>query len=627
MQDFHSVIVREIQNIKECLENICATYALEGATYEILRIHTFKQLPTQEENIKLSPEECANLLENSDAYNAAGFDLIQSFDISVRELSAEDLAHFVSLELDPYTHTLTLILKQGLDTKKEKFWENLYTEIERQKALLGVIVESIDDTKKPQAIASLKEQCKNVANVLSSDVRIEIMRARVYKPEICSSALLLPKKAWEHKNTMSLESASYAVDSNEEVLHVSMPQSGVSGRNLCGHYVQVSNDTAESSEEHTDSKENKPLEIHYDERLFSKTESEDIIVYTALSKGYVSFSDNTLKLLEMQEFREVNMRSTGSLVGGIEKNMVISITCPNPHDDALGQGTILEAAQIDIVGSVGEKAQIIGTDVKIHGQTHQSSSIKATNCEIDFLKGSVQAQNIKIKHSEMGKIDGCDVEIDEVSGGSVYAKNLKIQKLHSHAKIYVSHTLELQTLVGSENEIYIAAQYYELRDTITHNNAQIEHYIKQINALLHLLGKDNTLIKQSKPIIAQLKTIVEEKKRLKEQVDPKITKAIAEYVVTLKRAQFLKDRIVSLQTCAKEKNNALQHIDEVLQDARIICHSPWKNHNEVFYEYLFPKNGRDGLVLQDAKQSHIMIDKQNRKLLLVDTLPDTAAEK
>ena len=84
---------------------------------------------------------------------------------------------------------------------------------------------------------------------------------------------------------------------------------------------------------------------------------------------------------------------------------------------------------------------------------------------------------------------------------------------------------------------------------------------------------------------------------------------------------------MSLQTCAKEKNNALQHIDEVLQDARIICHSHWKNHNEIFYEYLFPKNGRDGLVLQDAKQSHIVIDKQNRKLLLVDTLPDTAAEK
>lgn len=621
MQDFHSVVVREVQNIQECLESVCATYALEGAVYEILCVHTFKQLDNRQDRTKLTPEEFYELTEDEGAYNTAGFMLTQSFDISVREAKASDLVHFVALELDTYSYVLTLVLKQGLDTNREHFWEELYQEIERQKALCGVIIEPTQETLKPGVIVHLKKQCGDITGVLDRDKRVEILRAGVYKPQIHSNAVLLPKVAWECKNDMSLEVASYAVDSQEEVLRVSVPKEGVSGRDLRGYYVEVVRDSQDTSESSADSQNNKPLAIKYDEKFFSKTEQEDYIMYTALSKGYVSLSENTLKLLDLQEFREVNMRSTGSLVGGIEKDMVITITCPNPQDDALGQGTILEAAQIDIVGSVGEKAQIIGVDVKIHGQTHQSSSVRAKNCEIDFLKGSVRAQDIKIKHSEMGNIDGRNVEIDEVSGGSVRAKNLKINKLHSHAKVYISDTLELQTLVGSENEIYLTAGYYELRDTIERNNAHIEHCIKQINTLLHLLNKDNTLIKQSKPIIAQLKAIIEEKKRLKEPIDSKITKAVAEYIATLKRAQFLKERILALQADAKDKNNALQHIDETIKEAKVCCRSPWKNHNEVFYEYLFPKKGRDMLTLQDAKQSHIIIDKQNRKLLLVDTLP------
>lgn len=617
MQDFHSVVAREVQDIRECLESVCATYALDGAVYEILAIHTFRQDNNQQTKSKLSIEEFASLMEDEGAYNASGFELSQSFDISVREASESDLVHFVALELDEYSHTLTLVLKQGLEIAKEQFWENLYKEIECQKALCGVIIEPIDEVLKPGAIAQLKKQCGELTGVLENDVRVEILRAGVYKPQILSNAVLLPKVAWERKNAMSLEIASYAVDIQEEVLRVSVPQNGVSGRNLQGHYVEAEG----GSESSTDS--NKPLAIKCDERLFSKTEREDGIIYTALSKGYVSFGDNTLKLLELQEFKEINMRSTGSLVGGIEKDMMITITCPNPQDDALGQGTILEAAQIDIVGSVGEKAQIIGVDVKIHGQTHQSSSVRAKTCEIDFLKGSVRAQDIKIKHSEMGHIDGREVEIDEVSGGSVRAKNLRINKLHSHAKLYVSSTLELQTLVGSENEIYLTAGYYELRDIIEHSNAQIERCIQKINTLLHLLNKDNALIKQSKPIIAQLKAIIEEKKRLKEPIDPKITKAVAEYIITLKRARFVKERILSLQADAKDKNNALQKIDKTLKEAKIIAHSPWKNHNEVFYEYLFPKKGRDMITLQDSKQSHIIIDNQHHKLLLVDTLPES----
>ncbi|WP_394995250.1 hypothetical protein [uncultured Helicobacter sp.] len=615
MQDFHSVVVRDVWDIKECLESICATYALKGAVYEILRIRTFKQFSNQQERIALSVEEFANLMQDEGAYNAAGFEVSQSFDISVREARESDLVHFVALEVDVYRHTLTLVLRQGLEIASEQFWEELYQEIECQKALCGVIIKPLDEALKPSAIAELKTQCGDLSGVLDDDVRVEILRTSVYKPQIHSSAVLLPKVAWERKNAMSLEAASYAVDAQEEVLCVSVPQDGVSGRDLAGRYVEIET----QSESSLDSK--KPLAIIYDDKLFSKLEREGSIVYTALSKGFVSFSDNTLKLLELQEFKEITMRSTGSLVGGIEKDIMVTITCPNPQNDALGQGTMLEAAQIDIVGSVGEKAQIIGVDVKIHGQTHQSSSVRAKRCEIDFLKGSVRAEDIKIKHSEMGHIDGREVEIDEVSGGSVRAKNLKIHKLHSHAKVYVSDTLELQTLVGSENEIYLTTGYYALREAIECSNAQIEHCIQKINALLHLLNKNNALIKQSKPIIAPLKAIIEEKKRLQEPIDSKITKAVAEYVLTLKRARFLKERILSLQASAKASNNALQEIDEGLKKAKILIHSPWNNHNEVFYEYLFPKKGRDMLTLQDAKQSHIIIDKKNHKLLLVDTLP------
>ena len=85
MQDFHSVVVRDVWDIKECLESICATYALKGAVYEILRIRTFKQFSNQQERIALSVEEFANLMQDEGAYNAAGFEVSQSFDIRARD--------------------------------------------------------------------------------------------------------------------------------------------------------------------------------------------------------------------------------------------------------------------------------------------------------------------------------------------------------------------------------------------------------------------------------------------------------------------------------------------------------------------------------------------------------------
>lgn len=492
---------------------------------------------------------------------------------------------------------------------------------------------------------NLQDKCENDA--LQEEITFELERSATFVPKANSSLRFLPKEEWEKENNTSLGLASYAVEANQEVLRVSYESEGESGRNLRGKYFDYSipevedddDDDWDSDEKSKESKEEKPeskegenneaqeqkeaqpkekiaKEIAFDEKLFSKVEKDEYVSYTALQKGYVGVKQGYLKMFESNEFKEVNLRNVGHLLGGLNKNIVVTISGQNPEDDAVGRGMVIEATQIDIMGSVGEKARIIGKEVTIHGQTHQSSFVQCEVCNIDFVKGTVVANELRIKNSEMANLDAKNIKIDIATGGQIRAQNLTINKLYSHSKIYFSGTLQIKSVEGGENELHISPDcYYGIRNMVEENDKFIQKCTDKVNALLRLLNKENENIRKSKPIVAQLKSIIDEKKRLKEPIDKKIRDAMAEYVALVKNAEFLKERIATVQNAAKSKNEELKNIDEELKNAKIITKGAWKRHNEIFYEHIYPK-GRDMVALDDAPQRNISIDKENLKLIV-----------
>lgn len=687
MQGFRPVIVRNCKNIKESVENTCDLYALDynRLTFDILEIHTYRDFADKDSTL-MPKDQAHEILENEEHYNKkSDFNLHQEFDISIRVPEETDLANFIELTTNTHYNIIYLTLKEGLKIKSiAAFIRHLYEEIQRKKAIAGIIVRDLsaigesceirtlpespnqtqtDSTEGGEEIKcvslgqkmfedlaqkinalNLQDKCEN--DELQEEITFELERSAVFVPKANSSLRFLPKEEWEKENNTSLGLASYAVEANQEVLRVSYESEGESGRNLKGKYYDYSLPNMEEEDEDDDwdsdekdkekkqeptpeskegegaeqkapePKEKIAREIAFDEKLFSKAEKDEYVSYTALQKGYVGIKQGYLKMIESNEFKEVNLRNVGHLLGGLDKDIVVTISGQNPEDDAVGRGMVIEATQIDIMGSVGEKARIIGKEITIHGQTHQSSFVQCEKCDIDFVKGTVVANELRIKNSEMANLDAKNIKIDIATGGQIRAQNLTINKLYSHSKIYFSGTLQIKSIEGGENELHISADcYYGIRNVVEENNEFIQKCTNKVNALLRLLNKENENIRKSKPIVAQLKSIIDEKKRLKEPIDKKIRDAMAEYVALVKNAEFLKERIATVQNAAKSKNEELKQIDEELQNAKIITRSGWKRHNEIFYEHIYPK-GRDMVALDDSPQRNISIDKENLKLVV-----------
>lgn len=615
MQEFHPIIMRECFDVAQNLERISNLYVLPFGTlsFDILEVRTFRaetnEIDSKPKLTKIESNELDSALQSTCS-------LKQSFDISVRSAKKEDLIHFVALSLHTHNTRANLVLKAGLEIREdETFFENLYMEVARQQALQKIIIEPESKVKKARIMEILKKGIETLKqeNILSEDSKLSKefsfeLFASEYVPSLPLQAEFYPKIAWEKANDTTMEFASFAVIPNDLVLRLNPPQNGVSGRDLLGDYKQAERTISNVEQEV------KMPEIKYPQGAFSKSDGEDgSALYHAQVLGYVSFLQDELKLLDEKDFKEVSLRSTGNLLGGREKGITLSVTSPNPNDDALGKGTILEAAVVDIVGCIGEKCRIFANDLKVHGQTHQSSYLEAKTCEIDFHKGSVRADSLKIKQSQLGSIDAGSVEIGELSGGSVRAKEIKIEKLHSNAKLYFSHLLEIKLLDGGENELYISPRaYFEDREKIETNTQFMQDCVDKINRLLELLSKDNATIKRAKPIITQLKAIMAEKKRLNEPIDKRITKAVAEYILIIRHAQFLKERIHAIQASAKTCDMELKALDEKLKGAKILNFSKWHRHNDIFYEHLFPQ-GRDMMSLENEEQCNICIEELKLK--------------
>lgn len=596
MQKFNPLIIRNCDEITKALGQLHELYALDSYSlnFDILEIKTFNP-DTQEEITTYDTND----------------NLRQKFDISVRDRTESEHKIFLELALDRYNTKLTLTFKKGMTLSlDETFLETLYNELLRNFATQKIFIDTTESNNfKTGIIENLKNAIQRIienptqSRVLEKNESFEILRSS-YIPRLESKTYFHPKILWEQQNQTNIEFASYAVVRDELVLEVLAPCSGESGRDLLGDYHEVNI-----------KQDNKQLaEIVFDEKIFRKEQINDGVGFYALTTGYVSFNDNKLSMLDSQNLTEINIRTTGHLLGGKEKATYVNITCSNPQDDAVGQGIILEAGNVDIVGCIGEKAKILANNIKIHGQTHQRSYIQAHTCEIDFHKGSVQSEELKIQQCELGNIDAGNVKIDEVSGGNIHAKNITINKLHSNTKLYVSQTLDIALLDGGGNEIYISpSAYFEDRKKIDEDTQFMQECVEKINRLIESLNKDNTKIKQAKPIIKQLRSIIEKNNQLNQPIDKRMTKAVAEYIMLVRHANFLKHRILQIQESAKTCNRELKNIDENLKNATINCHSKWNNHNEIFYDYLFPK-GRDMMSLENEEECSIGIDKNTLKL-------------
>ena len=140
------------------------------------------------------------------------------------------------------------------------------------------------------------------------------------------------------------------------------------------------------------------------------------ILYLSAIGGILKYDKDYLQIQDTFEVKEVSLKTTGSLIGGIDSGTTINITEADNLKESLGQGMKVEASKVNIAGNVGAHAEIKVKEVNIGGFTHQSSKIYAQNATIKIHKGYVYGEIIKIQNLETGIIEGKRVEVEQMYG-------------------------------------------------------------------------------------------------------------------------------------------------------------------------------------------------------------------
>ncbi|RDU59366.1 hypothetical protein [Helicobacter marmotae] len=611
MQLFEPISIKACPDVKAEIKKICEMYAIEEqmVSFDILQINTLYRGEKKKDFSILTPEECEQILGDEAKYNQNDFELKQVYDVVLRGLKEGDLAPFVALNVDSECYELSLELKKGLEIgDDEGFFNELYAQITRAKVLERVVVRIFGD-KTAQEIQALRElfQSLEISGKLEATRSFVIAKAGGYTPSMNSHFKFILQEEWNASHIPSVDFASFAAKSGELVGLGFKAQEGVSGRNLRGEYVNVKKEKRESQ-----------AQLRCKEEEFRMEEKSDVIEYYALQDSYVSLGEGELKMIIDFHLPEVSLRKSGSLLGGDKKGFVLEVACADPNQDAIGAGIVLEAADVKIYGSVAENAKIIAHKVEINGQTHQSSVVQAQEVNIDIHKGKALGEKVHINRLELGNIEGEEVFIEQANGGNVRAKDIVIGTLHSHTNLTLSHSLHITNISGGENQITISSRAsLKTQEEVQHINASLEHNFQLMNSLLSVLSKDLALVRRTKPVIEKIKVIIEDNKKNNKPNERNITDSIAEYVILLRRAKYLKERLLELQKESKDLNAILEHLDKQTKEASIVADSPWQGENEIIYESFFPEI-KDVLLLSDGESADIHIEQNQHKLQKVE---------
>lgn len=319
-------------------------------------------------------------------------------------------------------------------------------------------------------------------------------------------------------------------------------------------------------------------------------QSEEKIEYLAQCGGYVTFDNNRYDIDAEVELKEISFKTTGVFEGGLDKNIKINIKQDDKFKDAIGTGMEVVATKVNVEGSIGLNAVVEAKDAHVGGQTHQNSTVKADNVDINIHKGLAIGKTVSITRLEHGVVEADKVYVRQTIGGEIRAKEVIIESIGSHTKVIATKKIEIKSFGGSENKLIIDPTAFS---NIADN---FEGYLKEIKEKRLLLRGIKKELEYNFKVFNGNISIIEDMKKKILTYKKARTKPPVSMVQKMKQFKELQEKIQSLQSeyaiIEREKESIEQIIDTITQDvfnAQIINHDVYKGHNEIKFVIISPK--------------------------------------
>lgn len=447
------------------------------------------------------------------------------------------------------------------------------------------------------------------------DKRFTFLRSKAVNNHKGFTNLL--KKRWcKENNQAAIKGALYAVNEGEPIGFYLKDLSATSGRNLQGEFVdmkQLSLNTPQvDSGRDAKEQEVQGASFRYKNAPeagsgITKTEEGGVAKYEASGDGIVELTEAGLRLIDIATFKQVSVK-TGCILGGLNKAVEVDIDCPDASKDAVQTGAIIEAKVVNIRGNVGERVLIRAQKLSINGQTHQSCLIYAEEATVSIHKGLLHGGDMDIEKLESGKVYGRRVNVIETQGARIEGSQIIISNLHSNNSVSFSNKLHIKSVSGKENQIsfdmFADREQRQILQTVIQKDELLK---KNIAARVAYCKSLANKLNKIKPLIENLRPLVERSKKEGFDLDSDTRKTLGLYVLLLKQIKEQKDSANGLQEKREDNARRGREVEDLLGEARISTESGWKGNNQIVLTRRFPPS-QQRIFTQDSEMFEVFIN-------------------
>ncbi len=565
---FQPLFIADCEEPQKELEKIAQDRKITPALLEVKLQEVFYFLKSEgKPHFEELKESELGFLEDEEFLSRPDVEIRQRFAIIIEP--QKERKYSFSLRLGEDFRELFLTLHKGSQiTYNAVFLEELFERVRAQKAIMRVLFRQ--EAKERERIASLLKELQNLPFL---DKDYEILLAQSAGGGRCVEATLI----LHFQEDPALQGRFPTIKGGMLLATFLKPQKGGAGRDCLGNYIPPKEPSASAQN---------PLRI--DESIEERDEG-DKINYYAKESGYLLFEEYRLSIAQKIEVEEVDLKTTGSLLGGLDAPTSVVVKENHYLKEALGDGAKIEAGEVEIAGNIGSGSEIKANRVTISGQTHQTSKIHAQSASIEAHKGWVEADEVKVMRLEAGIIRAQKVHIEHAHGGKVYAKEISIRFLHSNLQAFASEKIEIFEIMGEDNKFTLTP---EANPKIQSRLATLLRSFEELSAALKTkikkFNEEAKEIKALRPLATKIKAMIDLNRQEGVGTPAYLQEKLKSYINLLKYTQAHKEEIEKLQGERHALSEEILSLQAPTLASYIWSKNGWKGYNEVRFKLLLP---------------------------------------
>ncbi|TNB65892.1 flagellar assembly protein A [Campylobacter helveticus] len=447
-----------------------------------------------------------------------------------------------------------------------KILQNIYKKMLKLKFLIGIRIFNF----KKELLELLS---KHKSTPIKQIVQITIAKG-VEPTQSQDEALILCYKDKAKNYTLDEQRADIiTVGENEVVLRHLKAKNGKKGKDINLHILEV-----------LEPKENK---INFScSNAFKREEKEEFVEYIALKKGFVVENANNYDIANELEYGAVDFKSVGVIRAGLDKNVKINIKFTSDMQDAVNSGVGIECEELNISGSVAGNTNLKATRLRIDGTTHTKAKIYAKEGYIKTHRGAIDGENISVDLLEGGSIKAKVVRIKKSLGGNVEADKIYIESLATNNTCTFFENVIVERFEGDNNKFFAKVKTLD---------KDYEEEFKNIDDELFNFQNKMQNLKQSilvgKSAVATLEMQIQKLRENKQKIPDKFLKMLEDYAKLNEELQKLTQMQKELLEKKANLNEELLRLQDALLNAKLINRGgKWSDMNEVRFFLIAPKN-------------------------------------